>query len=117
MSLQSAEPGTFLALLSDRDRDGLLQLGRSRTFTRGERLLRQGEPGDGVIVLLDGHVKASSTDARGNEIVLSFRGPGDILGELTFVHADPRSSSVTALEPVEARAAAASEFRGYLERT
>jgi CRP-like cAMP-binding protein len=117
MAAARPEPGTFLALLSDPDRAALLALGGLRRFARGERLMHQGEPGDRVLVLLDGHVKASVADARGHERVLSFRGPGDILGELTFTHAEPRSSSVVAIEPVEAHAAAASEFRAYLERT
>jgi len=116
VAVQAAEPGTFLALLSDRDREALLQLGGSRRFARGERLMYQGEPGDRVLFLLAGHVKASVADSRGHEQVLSFRGPGDILGELTFTDAGPRSSSVIAIEPVEARAIAAAEFRGYLER-
>lgn len=117
MAVERPEPGTFLALLSDGDRDALLELGGSRTFARGERLMRQGEPGDRVLFLLEGHVKASCTDSRAREMVLSFRGPGDILGELTFSHTEPRSSSVIAIEPVTAQAAAASEFRHYLERT
>ena len=69
-----------------------------------------------MLILLDGHVKASNIDSRGREMVLSFRGPGDVLGELTFSHAEPRSSNVTAIEPVEAQAFAASEFRVYLEQ-
>lgn len=117
MTVQRPEPGTFLALLADGDRDALLELGWSRRFVRGERLMHQGEPGDRVLVLLDGHVKASCADSRGRELVLSFRGAGDILGELSFSRAEPRSSSVTAIEPVEARAVAASDFRRYLERT
>ncbi|MEA2192341.1 MAG: family transcriptional regulator, cyclic receptor protein [Solirubrobacteraceae bacterium] len=117
MLAERAEPGTFLALLSDRDRDALLKLGGRRRFVRGERLMHQGEPGDRVIVLLVGHVKASNIEARGREMVLSFRGPGDVLGELTFMHGEPRSSNVTAIEPVEAQSFAASEFRVYLERT
>jgi CRP/FNR family cyclic AMP-dependent transcriptional regulator len=110
------EPGTFLALLSDADRNALTSRGGIRRFARGERLMHQGEPGDRVLVLLDGHAKASNFDSRGREMVLSFRGPGDVLGELTFSHADPRSSNVIAIEPVEARAIAASEFRVYLEQ-
>jgi len=70
-----------------------------------------------VLILLEGHVKASYVDGGGRELVLSFRGPGDVLGELTFTHVEPRSSNVTAIEPVEARAFAASEFRAYLEQT
>lgn len=117
MVAERAEPGTFLALLSDGDREALLALGGRRRFARGERLMHRGESGDRVLVLLDGHVKASNSDARGREMVLSFRGPGDVLGELTFMHAEPRSSDVTAIEPVEAEALAASEFRAFLERT
>jgi len=116
VAVQRPEPGTFLALLSDGDRDALLTCGGRRRFARGDRLMSQSEPGDSVLVLLEGHVKASFADSHGRETVLSFRGPGDVLGELTFTHAEPRSSSVTAIEPVEAQAVAASEFRVYLER-
>lgn len=112
---EPAEPGTFLALLSARDRDALLAVGGRRRFARGERLMHEGEPGDRVLVLLEGHVKASSSDSRGREMVLSFRGPGDVLGELTFMRAEPRSSNVTAIEPVTAQGLAASEFRVFLE--
>lgn len=114
MAVEQPEPDTFLALLSDGDRESLLKLGGSRKFGRGERLLHQGEQGDRVLILFEGHVKASTSDSRGREMVLSFRGPGDVLGELTFTRADPRSSDVTAIEPVEVRAIAASEFRFYL---
>jgi CRP-like cAMP-binding protein len=116
VAVDRPEIGTFLALLSDGDRGALLERGGRRTFARGEQLMRQGEPGDRVLILLDGHVKASYVDAGGREMVLSFRGPGDVLGELTFSHAEPRSSNVTAIEPVEAQAMAGSEFRTYLEQ-
>jgi CRP-like cAMP-binding protein len=112
--VERVEPGTFIALLSDGDRESLLGLGGPRSFARGERLMRQGEPGDGVLIVLEGHVKASHIDVHGREMVLSFRGPGDVLGELTFMHAGPRSSNVTAIEPVAARAVGASAFRAYL---
>jgi CRP-like cAMP-binding protein len=114
VAVERPEPGTFLALLSDGDREVLLKFGGARGFGRGDRLMHQGEPGDLVLILLGGHVKASNIDARGHEMVLSLRGPGDILGELTFMHADPRSSNVTAIEDVEARVLAASEFRAFL---
>jgi len=52
--------------LSERDRDVLLGLGGVRRFERGERLMRQGEPGDRVLVLLSGHVKTSCVDSRGH---------------------------------------------------
>jgi len=116
VGVQRPEPASFVALLSDDDRAALLKLGGRRRFARGEHLMHQGEPGDRILVLLEGHVKASYVDSHGREMVLSFRGPGDVLGELTFSHAEPRSSNVTAIGPVEARAVAASDFRGYLQQ-
>lgn len=113
---ERAEPGTFLALLSAADRDEVLKLGGPRNFAQGEHLMHLGDPGDHVLLLLEGHVKASVIDSRGREVVLSFRGPGDVLGELTFTRAEPRSSNVIAIESVAARAVAASEFRTFLER-
>lgn len=114
MRAEQPEPGTFLALLSDADRDALLNIGGRRRFARGEHLMHEGEAGDRVLILLAGHVKASSSDSRGREMVLSFRGPGDVLGELTFTHAEPRSSDVVAIDDGEARSIAASEFRAHL---
>lgn len=111
----TAEPGSFMELLAEADREALLGLGGVRRFSRGEHLMHQGEPGDRVLILLEGHVKASFIEAEGREVVLSFRGPGDVLGELTFAHAEPRSSDVIAIEPAAARALAASEFRSFLE--
>jgi CRP-like cAMP-binding protein len=111
-----AEPGTFLDLLADGDRDELLTLGGRRRFRSGASLMHQGEPGTRVLIVLEGHVKASFVDPDGREIVLSFRGPGDVLGELSFSYQEPRSSGVIAIEPVVAQTLAAAEFRSYLER-
>jgi len=110
------ERDTFLALLSDDDCHVLLNRGGPRTFRCNEHLMHQGEPGDRVLILLEGHVKASHIDDRGRETVFSFRGPGDVLGELTFTTAEPRTGNVTAIEPVRAQALTGSEFRAYLEQ-
>jgi CRP/FNR family cyclic AMP-dependent transcriptional regulator len=116
-SLAPIEPGTYLALLSEADREALLALGRPQRFAGGERLMHQGEPGDRVLLLLRGHVKATFLDPDGREAVLSFRGPGDVLGELSFTRLQRRSSSVVAIEPAEAQAVAAAQFRSFLEGT
>jgi CRP/FNR family transcriptional regulator, cyclic AMP receptor protein len=116
MPIQS-EAGTFLALLEDADRQKLEGLARRTRFPRGTRLMHEGEPGEAVMVLVQGHVKASCVTPEGHELVLSFRGPGDVLGELSFLNAERRSSSVTAIEPVEAMVLPARTFRSFLEST
>lgn len=113
----TAEQETFLDLLADTDREALLALGGRRRFAPGEHLMRQTERGDPVLLLLAGHVKSTFVEPEGKEIVLCFHGSGDVLGELSFVRAEPRSSNVIAIEPAEAHAIAADEFRAYLAAT
>ena len=108
------EPGSFLDLVSGTDREALLALGIPRRFDPTEYLMRQEEPGDPVLFLRKGHVKATFVEPQGKEIVLGFHGPGDVLGELSFVRAEPRSSNVVAIEPVETQALSAAEFRAFL---
>ncbi len=107
--------GTFAALLSELDLDALLRLGGSRRFTAGQRLMHQDEPGDRVLLLLQGHTKVTFLDIEGREAIHSFNGPGDVLGELSFEASKTRSSSVLAIEPVHAHALTAGAFRAYLE--
>jgi CRP/FNR family transcriptional regulator, cyclic AMP receptor protein len=112
-----SEAGTFLALLDESARAKLNELGRITRFSRGTRLMHEGEPGESVMLLLEGHVKTSCVTPEGQELVLSFRGPGDVLGEMSFLDSERRSSSVTAIEPVEALVLPARSFRSYLEAT
>ena len=74
-----ADSEAFLALLADSDREALLGLGGSRRYGRGEHLMHQDEPGDPVLLLREGHVKATFIEPGGKEIVLGFHGPGDVL--------------------------------------
>jgi CRP/FNR family transcriptional regulator, cyclic AMP receptor protein len=108
------KPETFLSLLSGPDREALLAAGRPRRFSKGEHLMHQDEAGDPVLLLREGHVKATFVEPQGKEIVLSFHGPGDVLGELSFVRAEARTSGVIAMEPAEAQAFAAADFRSFL---
>lgn len=66
------------------------------------------------MVLLHGRVKVSTVTEEGKEIVLAFRGPGDLLGELAAIDGEPRSATVEAIEAVEAIAITAADFRSFL---
>ncbi len=52
----------------------------------------------------------SCASANGRETVLDFRGPGELVGELSAIDERPRSSSVTAIEPLEALVVPATDF-------
>jgi CRP-like cAMP-binding protein len=104
----------FLAALDDRERADLLERSGRRRFRRSAAVFHQGGGSDDVVVVLSGRVKVSTVTADGKEVVLAFRGPGDLLGELSAIDGEDRSATVAALEPVEAAVVPARDFRAFL---
>ena len=104
----------FLAALDEPERADLMQRAHRRRYRRGATVFHEGGGSDEVVVVLSGRVKVSTVTGDGKEVVLAFRGPGDLLGELSAIDDEPRSATVGALEPVEAAVVAASGFRAYL---
>ena len=78
--------------------------------------MHEGLPGEGVLLLLEGTVKATCLTSAGHEAILAFRGPGDVLGELALIDERPHSSTVVALEPVEALVIPSRDFRAFMEQ-
>jgi CRP/FNR family transcriptional regulator, cyclic AMP receptor protein len=109
------EPESFAARLEAEDWSALQACGQRRKIARAAVLMYEGDPGDRVVVLLAGRVKVTTTGDDGQETLLSIRGPGEILGELSFLDDHPRLSTVTTLEPVEILAIAPDGFGRYLE--
>lgn len=106
-------PPTFWDALDPGDARELAALCGPRRFERGELPIYESQvPGD-VLFLRSGRVKIRLVSGR-HEAVLAFRGPGDIVGELAAVDDQPRSATVCAVTPVEARALPAAAFRAFL---
>jgi CRP-like cAMP-binding protein len=108
-------PQEFLALLDDEERRALDEIGKTRRATRGEAVVSQGQVADKVVVLLHGRVKIITSTSSGDQAVLTFRGPGALLGEQALLDGSPRAATVVAVEPVEFLVVAASAFRAYVE--
>ena len=105
----------FLGSLSAEEQDAFVRRGRRRRYPGGTALFREGEQSEGILVVLRGRVKVSFFTDEGREIVLSVRGPGDLLGELSTIDGEPRSATGTALGPVEALLVGADDFAAILE--
>lgn len=58
----------------------------------GETLIREGEYGDCMYIIVDGQVRVH----RGEQTILTL-GPGKSVGELAVLDPEPRSASVTAV--------------------
>jgi len=108
-------PSPFLSALSDDDARELRALGRVRQYAAGDTIFHQGDEPGGVSILLEGRVKVSCVTAAGKEVILAFRGPGDIVGEIGAIAGASRTCAVRALQPVETLAVGSAAFRQFLE--
>lgn len=76
----------------------LLQLTDVVTFAPGSLIVRTGEEGHCLYVVLEGRARVT-VQAEGREIDLATLGTGDFFGEVSLVDDGPRSADVHALEP------------------
>lgn len=88
----------FRVLEDDGIRD-VAKAGLSRRYRQGETILRQGDPGESLFVLLDGLAKVVFTTEHGAEIVLNMLESGDVFGELALLDGSPRSASIVTTRP------------------
>jgi CRP-like cAMP-binding protein len=104
----------FLSQLTPAERAALEACGRRRQWPRARVLFREADTSEWVLVILGGRVKVSSHTAAGTEVVLAVRGPGALVGELSAVDREPRSATVTALEPITGLVVGVEDFEAYL---
>lgn len=108
--------GAFFSHLTEEQRAALSAIARRREYKRGTALFNEGDIADRVVVILEGNVKVSYFTDEGKEVVLAVRGPGDLLGELSALDADPLSATVTAMGPVTGLVVSAEAFTDFLRR-
>ncbi|MFJ9668107.1 Crp/Fnr family transcriptional regulator [Streptomyces sp. NPDC101219] len=95
-------------------RDEMTGLGRRETFEKGERLLREGEHGSHVHLLLSGWYKVVARTEDDREALMAVRTGGDIVGELACFDALPRVATVMAAGPGVTRLIGRQEFNDFL---
>lgn len=87
---------------------------KEREYPTGAALLRQGETGVGLFVILSGSVRVTQRRDDGSERELATLGRGDVLGEMALLDDLPRSATATALEPTRALVLPVWDFRAAL---
>ncbi|WP_443076145.1 Crp/Fnr family transcriptional regulator [Streptomyces sp. NBC_01716] len=103
-------------MLSDDAWRELLGQGTVRTFRERSVMLRQGSAGTHLLALTDGLAKVVSREPGGVMTWLAFRGPGDLLGEVSVFNGTPRTAEVVSLTPCTAVVLEAERFRQFVER-
>lgn len=67
-----------------------------RTFAHGEALMREGDLGDELVVIVAGTVRVVRREADGSERFIRGYGAGDHIGELAVLRERPRAATVVA---------------------
>src|SRR5690606_5712323 len=109
---------------SPTQRRELLRRFTAHDVAPGAAIIRQGDRGRGLFVVLAGEVEVSAV-GDGAATALSILRPGDVFCEMSIVRGGPTTASVTALTPgsvlflagavVERMVARVPEIRAYLE--
>lgn len=100
--LASSPAGPALPLLrqlASLDRQQLANLITEQHCVPGEIVCREGESGEAMYLIWAGRV-AVIKGSLDTPIVLGYRGPGDIIGEMALLDDQPRSATNIALEPL-----------------
>jgi CRP/FNR family transcriptional regulator, cyclic AMP receptor protein len=96
--------------MSDRSIDAIEALARPVTFQAGQTLVREGDPGDTFLIVLDGSAIVT-TDG----VAIRSLGAGDFLGEISLLDGGPRTATVTAESAVSALSIDRDGFRRLMD--
>jgi serine/threonine protein phosphatase PrpC/CRP-like cAMP-binding protein len=97
--------------LSERELLRVMQAVEVREYKDGEVVIREGDKGDELFIVLEGNVRVSRA-----EQVLTQLGPGEHVGEMALIRSVPRSASVTAVGPAELIAIRRADFFEILRK-
>jgi len=76
----------------------------------GKVLIRQGDAGDDLMVIVSGQVGVERNGARINQL-----GPGDFFGEIALIERGPRTATVTAEAPTRLLVVNHRDFHSLME--
>jgi len=89
--------------------------GREAVLEEGALLWREGDPGDSVVILLDGTLAVTDRTPAGEPVVLGTMEPGTIVGEIAAFDGRPRSATVRASSRCRIVRLEATRFRALVE--
>lgn len=96
---QTLKAVPFFTQLNDRELEVVRAVASERTYAKNAVVLTEGEMGDSLYMIQSGKVKVVIGDEEGRELILKILGPGDFFGEMSMIDKQPRSASVTTIEP------------------
>lgn len=100
----------IFAALNDGERDALAAAARRGVYAAGERVVREGEPGNSMFVVVRG--EAAVVIGGGHEVARI--GAGGFFGEMSLLTGEPRTATVKTLVDSELLEITAEQFRTFV---
>lgn len=101
--------------LSQKFLNGIAKSCVEREFAADETIVRQGNPGVGLFVIVSGKVKVVKTNEHGDHLELATHGPGEVIGEMAVLDGANRTADVIAVAPTTCLVLSAWDFRSFME--
>lgn len=109
-------PAGLFAGLSDSLIAELFASARTVRLGANQILFLAGDPGDGCYLVDQGMLKVTIASAAGGERILAVLGAGAVVGELSMIDGEPRSTSVGAVRESELRFIGREQFHAFVDR-
>jgi CRP/FNR family transcriptional regulator, cyclic AMP receptor protein len=106
----------LFAALPDDDAWELIRLARQERVPARQAVFQVGQDGDSLHIVLEGRVKVSLLSEEGKEAILSILGAGEVFGEMSLFDSEPRSATVTTMEPCRFLVLRRNTFLPFLEK-
>lgn len=104
----------LFAPLSPAELEELTTFLELRTYPDGAEILREGEKGNDLYAIKQGHVSVTKRK-QGKKISLKDLGPGEVLGEMAAITGAPRSASAHAVGSAEILVLSGDRFKMLLQ--
>lgn len=117
----SEEPGDagcdLLAVLGAEERAALVAASTERSAAAGAMVFRQGDPHDGIFIILAGRMRIFYTGPSGREITLAYWAPGTFVGGPDLFGGSPHMWSGQAVRPTRLLHVRGADLRCRIERS
>jgi CRP/FNR family transcriptional regulator, cyclic AMP receptor protein len=91
----------LFSTLNDHELAAMLPAMQQRTYAPRTCILRAGESGEGLYVVLSGRVRVLLDDGEGHEIIVAVFGPSEFFGEIELMDGGPRVANFDCTHPTE----------------
>jgi CRP-like cAMP-binding protein len=94
--------------------EAMIKVMAVQTIPANTVIFRKGDPGDSMYILTNGKMRIFTTDAEGNEIVLTYFEPVRVFGDFSLLDQQPRSASAGTVDQIDVLVLTRETFLNFL---